>query len=139
MAHIRRKFEKALDNDKERATYVLTAMQGLYTIERKAREQAYSQEQRKELRQQEALPIMDELKAWLLKNRDQILPKSSIGEAINYACNRWKYMEFTFFKGTERYFLFGEDKGGMSGDDFNYRPVRCLQKVGNLDNSDDFV
>jgi len=93
MAHIRRKFEKALDNDKERATHVITAMQGLYAIERKAREQGLSHEQRKALRQEEALPIMDQLKAWLLKNRDQHLPKSSISEAINYACNRWKYME----------------------------------------------
>lgn len=93
MAHIRRKFEKALDNDKQRATHVLTSMQGLYAIERKAREEGYSYEQRKVLRQQEARPILDELKAWLLKNRDQVLPKSSIGEAITYACNRWKYME----------------------------------------------
>ncbi len=93
MAHIRRKFEKALDNDKERATHVLTTMQGLYAIERKAREEGYSHEQRKALRQEEARPIMDELKAWLLDNRDQVLPKDSIGEAITYACNRWKYME----------------------------------------------
>ena len=51
MAHIRRKFEKALDNDKQRATHVLTAMQGLYAIERKAREEGYSHEQRLALRQ----------------------------------------------------------------------------------------
>ena len=93
MAHIRRKFEKALDNDKERATHVLTTMQGLYAIERKAREEGFSHEQRLALRQEEARPIMDELKAWLLENRDQVLPKDSIGEAITYACNRWKYME----------------------------------------------
>lgn len=93
MAHIRRKFEKALDNDKQRATHVLASMQDLYAIERKAREEGYSPEQRKALRYQQALPIMDKLKAWLLDTRDQVLPKSSIGEAINYASNRWKYME----------------------------------------------
>ena len=68
-------------------------MQDLYAIERKAREEGYSPEQRKALRYQQALPIMDKLKAWLVDNRDQVLPKSSIGEAINYASNRWKYME----------------------------------------------
>ncbi len=93
MAHIRRKFEHALDNDKERATHVLKAMQSLYAIERKAREEGYNPEQRLTLRLQKAQPIMDELKAWLLENRDKVLPKSKIGEAINYACNRWKYME----------------------------------------------
>ncbi|GJL61346.1 MAG: transposase [Nitrospirales bacterium] len=93
MAHIRRKFEHALGNDKQRATHVLTAMQALYAIERKAKEENYSYDQRLALRQQEAQPIMDKLKVWLLENRDQVLPKSSIGQAINYACNRWKYME----------------------------------------------
>jgi hypothetical protein len=36
MAHVRRKFETALDNDKVRAGYALT--QALYSTERKARE-----------------------------------------------------------------------------------------------------
>ena len=93
MAHIRRKFEHALDNDKARASHVLESMHGLYALERKAREKEYSHEQRLALRQQEARPIMDKLKTWLVENRDKVLPKSNIGEAITYACNRWKYME----------------------------------------------
>lgn len=93
MAHIRRKFEKALDNDKQRATEVLTKMQDLYAIEAKAREEGYTHQQRLALRQQQARPIMDQLKAWLVDNRNKVLPRSSIGEAITYASNRWKYME----------------------------------------------
>lgn len=93
MAHIRRKFEKALDNDQQRASEVLTKMQDLYAIERKAREEGYKHEQRQALRQQQARPIMEQLKAWLVDNREQVLPKSSIGQAITYASNRWKYME----------------------------------------------
>jgi len=93
MAHIRRKFEQALDNDRERAAHVLTAMQRLYAIERLAREKDYDPEQRLALRQKEARPVMDQLKAWLLENKDKVLPKSKIGEAVNYALNRWKYME----------------------------------------------
>lgn len=93
MAHIRRKFEHALDNDKKRATHVLESMQELYAIERKAREEQYSAEERQALRHNQARPIMDELKAWFLENKGQVLPNSNIGKAINYALNRWKYME----------------------------------------------
>lgn len=93
MAHIRRKFEHALSNDRKRASHVLELMQELYALERKAREEAYTPEQRLALRHKEAKPAMDKLEKWLLENKDQVLPKSSIGEAINYALNRWKYME----------------------------------------------
>ena len=57
MAHARRKFEKALDNDLERAEYALKKIQDLYKTERKARESKLSYDQRKELRQKEALPV----------------------------------------------------------------------------------
>jgi transposase len=93
MAHIRRKFEHALDNDSERATHVLELMQTLYAIERKAREEDYPVEQRQAIRTEKAIPVMEQLKSYLLDHRDQVLPKSSIGQAINYALNRWKYME----------------------------------------------
>lgn len=93
MAHIRRKFEQALDNDQTRASQVLNFMQQLYALERIAREKEYSPEQRLALRHKEARPVMNQLKSWLEENRGQVLPKSKIGEAITYACNRWKYME----------------------------------------------
>ena len=91
MAHARRKFETALDNDKIRAEYVLTKIQALYSTERKAREAGYSFEQRKELREQESLPILAELEEWLKQNITQVMPKSAIGIALAYTlslCNR---------------------------------------------------
>lgn len=93
MAHVRRKFEHALDNDPERATHVLNVMQQLYAVERKAREDALAPVQRHALRQKYAVPIMEELKNYLLENREKVLPKSKIGQAVHYALNRWKYME----------------------------------------------
>ena len=42
MAHARRKFDEALDNDKVRAEYALTGLQNLYAIERQARASAAS-------------------------------------------------------------------------------------------------
>ena len=45
-AHARREFEKALDNDRERAEAALGYIQKLYGIERQAREEELSPEQR---------------------------------------------------------------------------------------------
>jgi transposase len=89
MAHARRKFEQALDNDKQRAEHFLAQMQNLYSIERKARQENLSHKQRYELRQTESIAILQEIKLWLAENITQVLPKSSIGEAIAYSLARW--------------------------------------------------
>jgi transposase len=96
MAHARRKFEQALDNDKERAGYVLQEMQKLYALERKAREENYTHVQRYELRQAESVPVLKTLHGWFKENIVHVLPKSTIGEAIAYSLKRWeKLMLYT--------------------------------------------
>ncbi len=96
MAHARRKFEQALDNDKERAEYVMKQLQQLYAIERKAKEGNYTHEQRYELRQTESVGILQSLHVWFRENIVQVLPKSLIGEAIAYSLGRWeKLMLYT--------------------------------------------
>lgn len=90
MAHARRKFEQALDNDKARAEYFLAQMQKLYATERKAREENYSHGQRYDLRQSESIFVLNEIKLWLKENIIQVLPKSLIGEAIAYSLARWE-------------------------------------------------
>jgi len=89
MAHARRKFEKAKDNDPKRAEYVLGRMQDLYTTEREARENNLSPDERKELRVEQYLPILLELEKWMKEQYDEVLPKSSIGQAINYTKKLW--------------------------------------------------
>jgi transposase len=89
MAHARRYFEKALDNDQERAKYFLKEVQKLYAVERVAREENLSTTAIGELRQQDALPILQSLKGWLQENYAQVLPKSKIGKAIAYSLPRW--------------------------------------------------
>lgn len=93
MAHARRKFEQALNNDPERAGYALGKMQKLYKVERKAREQELSYEQRKKLRQEEALPVLKELESWVKEQLPGLLPKSAIGEALTYTMKLWKRLE----------------------------------------------
>ncbi|MBE9522879.1 MAG: IS66 family transposase, partial [Proteobacteria bacterium] len=90
LAHARRKFEKCKDNDPKRAGHALKKIQELYDVESEAREQKLSFEERKELRQKESVPVLDELEAWMRDQLTQVLPKSAIGEAIAYTLKLWK-------------------------------------------------
>ena len=88
MAHVRRKFDKAKENDLERAEFALLKFQELYAIERNAKEE--SPDKRYELRQKLAKPILEEFAIWLKDNKASVTPKSKIGEAINYTINLWQ-------------------------------------------------
>jgi transposase len=90
MAHARRYFEQALDNDRQRAEYVLGQIQKLYTIERTIREEQKTPEEIFSLRQEKSLPVLEELKKWLDDNLMQVLPKSPMGKAMAYTLARWE-------------------------------------------------
>jgi len=89
MAHARRKFDQAKDSDRERAEQALKLFQSLYEIEREAREQDLSYDERKILRQNKSIEKLQELETWLKENIIQVLPKSAIGGAIAYTLNLW--------------------------------------------------
>lgn len=89
MAHARRKFEKALAYDKERAGYAMDRFQKLYAIEARAREGDLPAKQRYGLRLDEALPILNELGKWMVQTYKEVLPKSPIGQAVAYCMPRW--------------------------------------------------
>ena len=89
MAHARRKFENAKENDPKRAEHVLELMRKLYITEREAREQGLSPEQRKQLRIEESKPVLQELEKWMKEQLPDVLPKSSIGQAIAYTLGLW--------------------------------------------------
>jgi len=95
MAHARRKFIEAVANDKARCEKVLVWIQQLYDIEQSAREQQLSHQQRLTLREEKAVPIMKKIKDYLdqLYNNPAVLPKSAIGQAVQYALNQWTYLE----------------------------------------------
>jgi len=88
MAHARRYFEKALQQHKQLASYAMERFQQLYAIERKAKDQQMDFEQRRELREQQALPILKDLKQWSLEQYPKVLPKSLIGKALDYYIKR---------------------------------------------------
>jgi transposase len=89
MAHARRKFDEASNNDPPRATYFLTKMQELYAIERECHDRELDFDARKKVRQEKSLTILDELETWLKVNAPDVLPKSAIGQAIAYTLSLW--------------------------------------------------
>ena len=89
LAHARRKYENSKDNDPQRAEYVLDRMRNLYMVEREARESNLSYDQRKELRIAKSLPVLQELEKWMKEQLPEVLPKSSIGQAISYTLKLW--------------------------------------------------
>ena len=86
-AHARRYFEKALTQDKKRASYVLEEIQKLYAIERKTA--GISSEERHAVRLEESLSIINDLGKWMHRERNMVLPKSLIGKAIEYCTKLW--------------------------------------------------
>ena len=89
MAHARRKFEQALDYDAPKAGWVMKKIQELYAVERQARDEGMSATQRKELRLDKSLPVMNELGKQLAEMNKTAIPKSPMGVALYYIIQRW--------------------------------------------------
>lgn len=89
MAHARRGFEKALDYDTANAAYAMSMFQKLYAVERKAKEENLSPEQRHKLRLDESLTLLNDLGKWIAETYKTVLPKSPIGKAMAYCIPRW--------------------------------------------------
>ncbi len=92
MAHIRRHFEAALDENKQAAEFAIGEIQKLYQIERTCTEQGLTDEERKQKRQELARPIMKHLKAWMETEGTKYSERSLIGKAVTYAYTRWPNM-----------------------------------------------
>ena len=90
-AHARRKFDEAKTSDPVRAHVAMAMIQRLYKVEKDAKD--LDDADRVALRQERSKPILKEIHAWLLQEKDRPLPKSPIGEAIGYALNHWQALE----------------------------------------------
>ena len=102
-AHARRGFIDAIKVQTKaqapdvRLERVVALMDGLFAIDRSAREQNLSLDDRHALRQERASELLDELHELLtaMQASGTILPKSVAGKAINYTLKRW--VELTQF------------------------------------------
>lgn len=87
MMHARRYFYKALESDQERMGKALHLIARLYGIEDRAK--GLAGEERFRLRQRLSGPVMEKLHQYLLKIREEVLPKSPAAKAVRYALNQW--------------------------------------------------
>jgi transposase len=89
MAHTRRKFIDAESSEPVLAAEILSRIRELYLIEAFAKENGFDDEQRRALRQEKALPILEELRIHLELVGAQVLPQGPMGKAVGYAQRQW--------------------------------------------------
>jgi transposase len=87
-AHARRKFFEAKTTDAWRSHLMLGMIRGLYEVEDEVAK-LDDEAAKVHYRQQHARPLLETIAAWLKEHREQVLPKSPLGEAIGYALNNW--------------------------------------------------
>jgi transposase len=95
MAHIRRGFDKALQDRPEVAGWFLRQFARLYRIEAELRSSRAGPEERTRRRRTESRPIYHLLKKAVLHLRQNrpILPASPLGKALTYALGQLPHME----------------------------------------------
>jgi transposase/uncharacterized coiled-coil protein SlyX len=93
-AHARRKFDEAIKAQGKkgkakagRATKGLAFIQKLYRIEKLAKE--LTPEERKAMRQGQAVPLLNEMRDWLDTSLPEVPPQSAVGKALNYLHGQW--------------------------------------------------
>jgi transposase len=93
-AHARRKFDealKALPASKKSAS--VTAREGLgfcnqlFAIERELKDS--NREERYTIRLERSQPVLEAFSTWLHTQKASVLPKSALGQAIQYCLNQW--------------------------------------------------
>lgn len=94
LAHVRRKFMEVIKaQGKNRksgsADQALAYIQQLYGLEKEARARGLQPDAIKEMRAQQAQPLLDNFHQWLVKRASQTPPKGLLGKAISYALNQW--------------------------------------------------
>jgi len=88
-AHARRKFYDARKTAPELGHTAIAWIKLLYEVEREIKE--LSAPQKKRVRQEKSVPILNDFKNWLDEiSLPQALPQSPIRQAINYTLNGWE-------------------------------------------------
>ncbi|WP_413705280.1 IS66 family transposase [Pseudomonas sp. Pseusp16] len=88
MAHARRKFfDLHVANKSQLAERALRSIGGLYDVERQAKE--LSDEDRRRLRQEMAVPIAGKLHEWMRAQRELVPEGSATAKTLDYSLKRW--------------------------------------------------
>lgn len=90
MAHCRRYWWEARNTDSRRAHEAIGYIARLYELEAQFEKATLKDEALRAARQQHAIPLLAMFETWLKQQRDQVLPKSPIGQAFTYTLNQWQ-------------------------------------------------
>lgn len=88
-AHARRHAYNARENEPTRMGAVLAYVAQLYALEKRARRCGIHGEALRLLREQTSRPVLEQLHTYLLKIKDELLPKSEAGQAVAYMLKNW--------------------------------------------------
>lgn len=89
MAHVRRKFYDITQSGPSPiAEHAIATIQQLYAIEKSIKNKP--PDERQKIRQQQAIPILDELHTWLQTTLRTLSKGSSLSKAVRYALNQWE-------------------------------------------------
>lgn len=99
LAHIRRKFYEARDQSTEVADAILKLVRKLYAVEAWMRAGPRPDDCRVLIRSGHARPHLKELKAKIVFEHGRHLPKSKLGEALDYALGQWVQLERYLLEG----------------------------------------
>lgn len=99
--HARRGFVDAVKVNKDdmEAVQMVTRMDALFCIDRRAREQGMGFEERLALRKKHAPEWLDGIRDKCRELRPQVLPQSAMGKSIRYTVNQWDKLMVTIDNG----------------------------------------
>jgi hypothetical protein len=80
---------QALETDPSRMRTILLMIAELYRVEKVARERRLAGDDLRLVREQGACPALEKLHSYLLEVREELLPKSEAGQAVNYILKNW--------------------------------------------------
>ena len=88
-AHARRHAYNARETEPARMGAVLAYIAQLYAVEKRSRQSRIRGEELRHLREQASRPVLGHLHGYLLKIKDEMLPKSDAGLAVAYILKNW--------------------------------------------------
>lgn len=88
-AHARRRLVEAARTGDPRAMEGLRLFAKLFVVEQQATKEGLDPTQRQQRRQERSIPILEEMRKWVLKMAPTVEPKSTLGEGLTYLQRQW--------------------------------------------------
>ena len=79
-----------MEEQPNEATAVVNELRQIYMVERHARDECLSPQQRHQLRQELSVPIITALRPMLQGVQEKVLPQSPLGKAARYCLAEWE-------------------------------------------------